>query len=218
MQARRTRRSGYVGKPLGLESVISSVASLDTTLHAGTLREAQIETGPLADFDAVVAEHQRRLFRVLLSITHDEDAAQTLTQECFLKAYKARSSFRGDAPLGAWLLRIAVNLGRDHVRNRRAGFWKRLFEGSRPDEDATALAPDRAPSAERVLLAREKASSVWDAAETLSAQQRTVFMLRFAEEMSLEEISRTTGLRLGTVKAHLFRALAAVRARVKESQ
>src|SRR4051794_36115225 len=99
----------------------------------------------LQDFDRVVAEHQRRIFRVVLAITHDEDAAQTLTQECFLKAYRSRATFRGESPLGAWLLRIAVNLGRDHVRNRRAGFWKRLFAGDAEPEQVEQAMRDERP-------------------------------------------------------------------------
>jgi len=169
----------------------------------------------LEDFDALVAAHQRRIFRVLLAMTHDEDSAQTLTQECFLKAYQARHSFRGEAPVGAWLLRIAVNLGRDHIRSRRAAFWRRLFAAGKEPADIEQTTRAEQASPERELLAREQAGAVWRAVESLSAQQRTVFVLRFAEEMSLEEIATATGLRLGTVKTHLFRAVGAVRQRVK---
>src|SRR5438067_133425 len=100
---------------------VQQMASLPTAQAMPALAGA---ANPLLDdFDRVMVEHQRRIFRVLLAITHDEDAAQTLTQECFLKAWRARHSFRGESPVGAWLLRIGVNLGRDHVRSRRAGFW-----------------------------------------------------------------------------------------------
>jgi RNA polymerase sigma-70 factor, ECF subfamily len=185
--------------------------------NAEALPALALAANPLLDdFDAVMAEHQRRIFRVLLAITHDEDAAQTLTQECFLKAWRARTTFRGESPVGAWLLRIAVNLGRDHVRSRRAGFWRRLFAADAEPQQVEAAMADERPSAERDLLAREQVEAVWAAAEKLSPQQRTVFILRFAEEMSLDEIAKATGLRTGTVKVHLFRALASVRASVRK--
>jgi len=198
---------------------MASVSNAEALL---SLRDSGLKSGATAaanplldDFDAVMVEHQRRIFRVLLAITHDDDAAQTLTQECFLKAWRARTSFRGESPVGAWLLRIAVNLARDHMRSKRTGFWRRLFAADAEPQQVEAAMADGRPSAERDLLAREKLRAVWTAAEQLSPQQRTVFALRFAEEMSLEEIAAATGLRTGTVKAHLFRAMAAVRGRVK---
>src|SRR3954468_11344638 len=87
------------------------------------------------DFDELVRRNQKRIFRLLMSLLHDEDAADSLTQECFLRAYNKRSSFRGESSVDTWLFRIAVNLARDHHRNKRQGFWKKLFAGARDDED-----------------------------------------------------------------------------------
>lgn len=169
------------------------------------------------DFDAVVRQYQRRIFRLLLAMLRDEEAAETLTQETFLRAYRKRSDFRGEGSLEGWLMRIAVNLGRDHIRSRRAAFWKRLLGGEQA-EAAAEMAPDPQPSAERVLLAREQAQAVWQIAEELSPQQRAIFALRFIDEMPLEEIARAMGLRVGTVKAHLSRAVTKLRERLKEQQ
>src|SRR5512147_1235612 len=91
------------------------------------------------DFDELVRRNQKRIFRLLMVLLHDEDAAGTLTQECFLRAYKKRESFRGASSVDTWLYRIAINLARDHQRNRRQGFWKRLFADSRDDEDEQPL-------------------------------------------------------------------------------
>lgn len=73
------------------------------------------------------------------------------------------------------------------------------------------------PGPERALLAREKLNQVWRSVEFLSQQQRTVFLLRFAEEMSLAEVSQILGLQIGTVKAHLFRATEKVRNSMREN-
>ncbi|MGH9492635.1 MAG: RNA polymerase sigma factor [Terriglobales bacterium] len=167
-----------------------------------------------ADFDQLMRLHQRRVYRLLLGMLGDPEAADTLTQECFLRAWRKRSSFRGEAAVGTWLLCIAVNLARDHLRNRRLAFWRRLFAASKegPRAEAEQL-PGLQSSPEQALVARQELQGVWAAVEELPAQQKAVFLLRFVEEMSLEEIAQALELRSGTVKSHLFRALRAVRAR-----
>lgn len=171
------------------------------------------------DFDAIVRTHERRIFRVLYAQLRDADAAATLTQECFLRAYQGRESFRGDASVATWLIKIAVNLARDHARSRRQSFWKRLFASRDPEtETAAELLPAPYASPERALLAREELAGVMAAVQNLSAQQRLVFTLRFVEEMSLEEIARVTALETGTVKAHLSRAVGTLRKKLKEGR
>lgn len=173
------------------------------------------------EFDLIVRTHQQRIYRVLRSLLRDEDAAANLTQDCFVRAFEARKSFRGDASISTWLTRIAVNLARDHMRNRRAGFWKRIFASHRTEEDAAEEAvqvPDERATAERILIAREQAASVWKIVDTLSPRQREIFVLRFGEEMSLQDIGDTLGMEVGTVKAHLSRAVATVRSKVREQQ
>jgi RNA polymerase sigma-70 factor (ECF subfamily) len=169
----------------------------------------------LDDFTSLVQAHQQRIYRVLLGMVRDRDAAQTLTQECFLKAYQKRASFRGEASVGVWLLKIAVNLARDHRRSRLREFWHRLSSSSEEAAELGQRLPDPHASQERVVLGREEVASVWSAVEELSPQQRAVFVLRFVEEMSLEEIAEATSLKVGTVKTHLFRAIRAIRQRVK---
>jgi RNA polymerase sigma-70 factor, ECF subfamily len=171
------------------------------------------------DFDEIVRQHQRRVYRVLFLLLRNSDAADTLTQECFVRAYEKRSTFRGESRIDTWLLRIAVNLARDYARNRRAGFWKRLigFE-DRAAAEAAIEFPDPQASPERALVARRELEAVWAATADLSPQQRAIFLLRFGEELSLVEISEVVGLKAGTVKTHLFRAIAAVRRKLKEHQ
>jgi RNA polymerase sigma-70 factor (ECF subfamily) len=73
-------------------------------------------------------------------------------------------------------------------------------------------------SPEQLLLAREEARAVWEAAEQLSRQQRAVFLLRFVEEMELHEIATVLGLQVGSVKTHLFRAVQTVRGRLRDKE
>jgi len=168
------------------------------------------------DFEQIVRRYQRKVYRVLLLMLKNPEDADNLTQECFLRAYANIKSFRGECSVQTWLIRIAVNLVRDHARNRRAGFWKRLLRL----EDDGVVRDDREPpsiklSPERGMLAREELDAVWRAVATLSARQKEVFVLRFAEEMELKEIAEVLDLRIGTVKAQLFRAVTSVREQVR---
>jgi len=172
----------------------------------------------MADFDEIVRRHQRRIYRVLYVLLGDADAADTLTQECFLRAYRKRESFRGECRIDTWLLRIAVNLAHDHRRNRRRSFWKRLVGLDDDSAQAPEHVRDPRGSPERMVLAQRQLQAVWTAARDLPPQQRAIFLLRFAEDMTLVEISSVMGLRVGSVKTHLFRAMRTIRAVIKEQQ
>lgn len=196
---------------------MESALTTDMDLAARRVRTDGIAAG---EFDHIVRSHQRRVFRVIFSMVRDQDLADNLTQDCFLRAYQKRATFRGDASVETWLIRIAVNLARDHVRNRRWAFWRDILgRSSSPHEDAAQMdIPDPAPSAEQALLAREQLAAAESVLETISPQQRLAFSLRFFEEMSLEEIAEAMQLEVGTVKAHLFRAVNAVRNKLKEQK
>lgn len=166
------------------------------------------------DFARIVASHRPQIFRFLLASTREVDLAETLTQECFLKAHRNWASFRGESTAMTWLMRIAINLEKDHWRNRRMQFWRQTRTNAVDLDEASEWLPSGERSAEQQLLAREQVKHVWKAVESLSGRQRRVFLLRFVEEMELSEIARVTGLSEGTVKAHLSRALGKVRAEV----
>lgn len=170
------------------------------------------------DFDDIVRRHQRRIYRVLYILSGDADTADTLTQECFLRAYRKRDSFRGECRIDTWLLRIAVNLARDYRRSQRTNFWRRLVGLDDGTPDAADNVSDPRGSPERVIMAQRQLEAVWTAARELPPQQRAIFLLRFAEEMTLTEISVVMALKVGSVKTHLFRAIRSVRAAMKEQQ
>ncbi len=168
-------------------------------------------------FGEIIQQNQRRVYRVIFLLVRDHEVADTLTQECFLRAYRKRATFRGECRLDTWLLRIAVNLVRDQGKSRRAQFWRKLvgLEDEESESAPSRIASEQI-SPERQLLVREELQAVWDVAASLSEQQRTIFLLRFAEDMSLAEIAAVLRLKTGTVKAHLFRATEKVRATLKE--
>lgn len=168
----------------------------------------------LADFDEVVRLYRPRVFRFLVASLRDRDTAENLTQDCFLRAYLGREHFRGDSSLSTWLMKIAMNLVRDHLRSKRLRFWTKTRETALDPIDVSDWVPDGRSSPEADLIARRQVSSVWQAVNQLPPKQRSVFVLRFVEEMELKEIAETTGMNPSTVKTHLYRALAAVRENV----
>jgi RNA polymerase sigma-70 factor (ECF subfamily) len=163
----------------------------------------------LEDINTLCATYRSRIYRYALLSLRDADLAESVTQDCLLRAYRARDEFRGDCSVATWLTRIATNLIRDATRSRKFQFWR-----TAPAVDVGALADRlRSPgiSPENSLVVREELVKVWDAVEKLPGKQRNVFLLRFVEEMELPEIAAAMGLHVGTVKSHLHRALAAVR-------
>ena len=167
------------------------------------------------EFASIVESHRPQIFRFLLASLRDVDLAETLTQECFLKAHRNWSHFRGDSSAMTWLMRIAINLQKDHWRNRRLQFWRHTQANAVGVDEASEWLSSGERSAEQQILAREQVGQVWKAVENLSQRQRTVFLLRYVEEQELSEIAQATGLSEGTVKAHLSRALGKVRAELR---
>jgi RNA polymerase sigma-70 factor (ECF subfamily) len=168
----------------------------------------------ISDFDAVVRHHWPRIFRFVLASIRDRDAAETVTQDCFLRAYQGRHRFRGDASVRTWLMQIAINLVRDFARNRRIRFWQRVKAMA---VDCSSLKDGLAGhgiSPEAQAVAREQIEAVWRVTGNLSERQRTVFLLRFVEDMDLIEIANVMGVTEGAVKVHLFRAVHTVRERI----
>jgi RNA polymerase sigma-70 factor (ECF subfamily) len=167
------------------------------------------------EFSSIVQAHRPQIFRFLLASTRDVDLAETLTQECFLKAHRNWENFRGESSAMTWLMRIAINLEKDHWRNRRMQFWRHTRTNSVDLDDASEWLPSGERSIEQQLLAREKVHQVWQVVARMSGRQRTVFLLRYVEELELADIAQSTGLSEGTVKAHLSRALNKVRTELK---
>lgn len=186
--------------------------ALEPLIYAGELSPGRDRIiAELDDVNTLCATYRSRIYRYALLSLRDPDLAESVTQDCFLKAYRARDEFRGDCSVATWLTRIATNLIRDTTRSRKFQFWKMA---STTVVEAGAVA-DRlhapGPSPETALVVREELLKIWDSVATLPGKQRSVFLLRFVDEMELTEIAMAMGLHVGTVKSHLHRALAAVR-------
>jgi RNA polymerase sigma-70 factor (ECF subfamily) len=168
----------------------------------------------LEDIDALVRAYQPKIFRFVAFSIADRDAAESITQDCFLKAHLTRNQFRGDCSVSTWLMRIAFNLVRDHTKSQKFRFWKTAAASAIDATDVSQSLAGGASSAEAQLIAKERVKMVYEALRELSGKQRSIFLMRFVEEMDLSDIAAITGMTVPTVKTHLYRAVGAIRARL----
>jgi RNA polymerase sigma-70 factor (ECF subfamily) len=166
----------------------------------------------LRDFGAWMASEQRRVYALCQRFLQDRDEADSATQDVFLKAYQAlkREDAKELDDPARWVTRIAVNTCLDRLRSRKWQFWRKR-PSSEDEKTILAMAASKSPEAEDRYFAGEIGTRLAAALEKLSPRQRSVFTLRHFEEMSLEEIGKLLGLDVGTVKAHMFRAVAKLR-------
>jgi RNA polymerase sigma-70 factor, ECF subfamily len=166
-------------------------------------------------FGVLVERFQRKIYRVAYAIVRDDVEADTVTQDTFVQAFTHLARFEGRAELETWLTRIAINRSRDTLRRRR---FVSLFTIGRDDESGeTMLEPvDERPDPERQFLSSQLRAAIQRAEKQLSAQQKVIFRLRHYENLALEDIADHLGLRAGTVRAHLFRAIHKIRKELAE--
>jgi RNA polymerase sigma-70 factor (ECF subfamily) len=178
---------------------------------------AEEASGVLRDFGAWMTSEQRRVYALCQRLLQDRDEADSATQDVFLKAYQALQNDPGrvlDDPT-RWVTKIAVNTCLDRLRSRKWQFWRRRPS---PEDERSILdmAASTAPEAEDRYFAAQIGARLNAALGKLSPRQRAVFALRHFEDLNLEEIGSILGLDVGTVKAHMFRAVAKLRAELHD--
>jgi len=195
----------------------ASTAAMDT-LALNSLESTAMETPrpvtELDDIDGLVRTYRARILRFVTFSTGDPDLAESITQDTLLRAYRGRESFRGDCSVSTWLTGIAINVTRDHMRSARFKFWKQVHNSAIDVQEMASFIPSGATSAEHHMLAKEKVARLKEVLEDLSPNQRTVFLMKFFEEIQVNEISEILKMPVNTVRTHLHRALNTVRARL----
>jgi RNA polymerase sigma-70 factor, ECF subfamily len=170
----------------------------------------------LDDIDQLVHVYRARLLRFVAFSIGDQDLAESIVQDCFMKAYNARASFRGECNVQTWLNRIAMNMIRDHLRTQKFRFWRSFRKTALDVAEIASTMPSGANTPEKTLLMQERAAQVAKALAEISLNQRTIFLMRFQEGMELQEIALATDISVNTVKTHLQRAVKAVREKIGE--
>jgi RNA polymerase sigma-70 factor (ECF subfamily) len=175
--------------------------------------QAAVERARSGDADAfrvLVERHSRVLFRLAFRMTGNESDAEDVVQETFLRAYRQLAKFDERATFGTWLYRIAANYSLDLVRARvrRSEQSPGLEAGA---EDPVLLARSGDPAPDRLALSGEVREHLAAAMDELSAAERTAFVLRHFEGMSIEEVGRMLGCQPGAAKHSVFRAVQKLR-------
>ncbi len=174
--------------------------------------------GSVVDFGAWMASEQRRVFALCYRLLQDPDEADSAAQDSFLKAYQAmrkKDARELDDP-ARWITRIAVNSCLDRLRSRKWQFWRKRPKPSEDEGVTLALIRSAAPEAEDRYFAVQISSRLETALDRLSERQRAVFTLRHYDDLSLDEIGELLGLDVGTVKAHMFRAISKLRGELRD--
>ena len=168
--------------------------------------------------DELIVRYQHRLLRYLLFLTGNREMSEDLFQEVWMRVLTRGSQFNGKARFETWLFTIARNLVIDHKRKRTMASLDELFEaGNEDDRPMTIEVADNDPTPFDRFSSVEDRESVAAALLQLDTLYREVLVLRFHEEMTLDEIAKVTQAPLSTVKSRLYRGLAAIKPKLERT-
>jgi RNA polymerase sigma-70 factor (ECF subfamily) len=163
--------------------------------------------------DELIVRYQHRLLRYLLYLTGNREQAEDMFQETWMRVLQRGSQYNGTARFDTWLFTIARNLVIDLRRKRQMASLEELSQDGGMDLALDTVSAERSPFEQ--LQSTESGRLVAEALLELDPLHREAIVLRFHEEMTLEEISQVTMTPLSTVKSRLYRGLAAMRPRLK---
>jgi RNA polymerase sigma-70 factor (ECF subfamily) len=173
----------------------------------------RIQAGEPAAFRELVEQNKQNVYYLALDLTGNHYDAEDISQEVFIKAYRGIGKFRSGAKINTWLYRITMNTFIDKKRKKSLHLVS-LPAGADEDDGVGALdlvADASTGNPERELKASKIAAHIDAALQSLSEQERAVFVMRHYEDMALKEISSALGIAEGTVKSLLFRSIRKLR-------
>jgi RNA polymerase sigma-70 factor (ECF subfamily) len=176
----------------------------------------RVQRGDKHAFDLLVAKYQRKLGRLLSRFIRDPSEVEDVTQEAFIKAYRALPNFRGDSAFYTWLYRIGINTAKNHLvaMGRRAPTSTEMdAEEAESLESGDQLRDLNTP--ENQMMSRQVGDTVNQTLQELPEELRTALTLREIEGLSYEEIATAMQCPVGTVRSRIFRAREAVAAKLK---
>lgn len=177
---------------------------------------ARAQRGDKRAFELLVAKYQRKLARLLSRLIRDPAEVEDVTQEAFIKAYRALPAFRGESAFYTWLYRIGINTAKNYLvaAGRRAPTSTEVeTEEAEGLEQGAQLRDINTP--ESLLLSKEIGTTVNATIEALPDELREAIQLREIEGMSYEDIARIMDCPIGTVRSRIFRAREAIAERLR---
>jgi RNA polymerase sigma-70 factor (ECF subfamily) len=177
-----------------------------------SLLVARARSGDAAAFTELVNRYERKIYRLAKHITQNDEDAEDVLQEAFLKAYEHLDTFQGNSKFYTWIVRIAVNEALMRLRKRRSDRTVPLDEPIDTGEETVAREIAVWEDNPEQRYSREEMHDILDqAVQTLKPDFRTVFVLRDIEELSTEETAESLGISVPAVKSRLLRARLALR-------
>ena len=190
-------------------------ATTETGIFDESALVARAREGDVAAFNELVGRYSRKIYRLAKHITQNDEDAEDVLQETFLKAFEHLSDFQGQSKFYTWIVRIAVNESLMKLRKRKSDRTVPLDEPVDTGEDTVvreiAVWED---NPEQKYSREELANILEEAVETLRPAFRTVFVLRDIEELSTEETAEALGISVPAVKSRLLRARLQLRERL----
>jgi RNA polymerase sigma-70 factor (ECF subfamily) len=178
------------------------------------LRDEEIvalcQQGQSEVFEVLVRRYMEKAFRIALDFTHDTEQAKDLSQDAFLRAFSRIKQFDGRSSFYTWFYRLVVNLCLDYTRRKGRVIWERLDGDVEPAPERPELA-DSSSLPDEEAMAGETKRKVDLTLEAMPNKQRTAFLLRNHQGLSIPEIAKVLKTTEGTVRVYLHRAVAALR-------
>lgn len=175
---------------------------------------AEVQKGNKQAFDSLVLKYQYRVFKLVARYISDPSEVLDVTQETFIKAYKALEHFRGDSSFYTWLYRIAVNTAKNHLMARGRRIPESAYEISEIEQFLSKSNVKEYSTPERALICDEMEHMLFEIIDDLPSDLRTAIMLRELEGLTYEEISEVMGCPVGTVRSRIFRAREAIEKKI----
>ena len=170
----------------------------------------RVQKGEKGAFDLLVLKYQHKIVNLVMRYVRDPDQALDITQEAFLKAYRALGRFRGDSAFYTWLYRIAVNTAKNYLAAQRRRPMDVELDLQDPEQFDLHAKLRETDTPEGLSMSRELHETVARAIEALPDDLRTAIVLRELDGMSYEEIAQTMDCPVGTVRSRIFRARDAI--------
>ena len=170
----------------------------------------RVQRGDKGAFDLLVLKYQHKIVNLVMRYVRDPELALDITQEAFIKAYRALPRFRGDSAFYTWMYRIAVNTAKNHLAAQRRRPLNVELDFQDPDQYDIHAQLKETDTPEAISLSNELKETVENAIAALPEDLRTAIILRELEGMSYEEIAQTMECPVGTVRSRIFRARDAI--------
>ena len=175
----------------------------------------RVQKGDKGAFDLLVLKYEQKIVNLVMRYVRDPEQALDITQEAFIKAYRALPRFRGDSAFYTWLYRIAVNTAKNYLAAQRRRPMDVELDMQDPDQYGLHARLKETDTPEGVTLGQELKETLERAIESLPEDLKTAIILRELDGMSYEEIAQTMDCPVGTVRSRIFRARDAIGKKVR---